>query len=58
MQVKIMAQPVIVMQEDATLEAVARTMLDHHFGCVPVGMVSRHDLLRMVVNHQSGAETK
>lgn len=37
MQVKeIMSQPVMVVQENATLEDVARTMLDNHFGCVPV----------------------
>lgn len=37
MKVKeIMTQPVTVIQEDATLEEVAQTMLDHGIGCVPV----------------------
>jgi len=32
----IMKQPVITVHEDATLEEVARTMLDHHVWGVPV----------------------
>lgn len=37
MKVKqMMSQPAVVVAEDATLEEVARTMLDHHVGCVPV----------------------
>lgn len=31
-----MAQPVITVQEDTSLEVVARTRLKNHFGCVPV----------------------
>jgi CBS domain-containing protein len=31
-----MSQPVITVRENTTLEEVARTMLSHHFGCVPV----------------------
>lgn len=33
---EIMSKPVIAVREDATLEEVARTMLEHQFGCVPV----------------------
>ena len=33
---KIMSHPVITVREDATLEEVARIMLDHRFGSVPV----------------------
>jgi CBS domain-containing protein len=33
---EIMTQPVTVVQEDATLEEVAQTMLDRGIGCVPV----------------------
>ena len=37
MKVKqMMSHPAVVVAEDATLEEVARTMLDHHVGCVPV----------------------
>lgn len=37
MKVKqMMSHPAVVVAEDATLEEVARTMLDHHIGCVPV----------------------
>lgn len=37
MKVKqMMSQPAVVVTEAATLEEVARTMLDHHVGCVPV----------------------
>ena len=37
MQVRdIMTKPVVVVREDSTLEEVARTMLDHRIGCVPV----------------------
>jgi len=32
----IMTQPAIVVREDATLEEVARTMLHHRVGCLPV----------------------
>ena len=33
---EIMSHPVITVHEDATLEEVARIMLDHRFGSVPV----------------------
>lgn len=33
---EIMSHPVITVREDATLEEVARIMLDHRFGSVPV----------------------
>lgn len=33
---EIMTQPVIVVNEETTLEEVARLMLDHGIGCVPV----------------------
>lgn len=37
MKVKeIMAQPVITVGEDSTLEEIAKTMLQHRIGCVPV----------------------
>lgn len=37
MKVKeIMSQPVITVTEDATLEEIARIMLEHGIGCVPV----------------------
>jgi CBS domain-containing protein len=32
----IMTQPAITVREDATLEQVAQTMLEHRIGCVPV----------------------
>lgn len=37
---EIMSHPVITVSEDATLEEVARIMLDHRFGSVPV--VNQH----------------
>ena len=37
MKVKeLMSQPIQVVPENVTLETVARTMLAHHIGCVPV----------------------
>lgn len=33
---EIMAQPVITVREETTLEQTARTMLDNNIGCVPV----------------------
>ena len=33
---ELMAQPVVVVREDATLEEVARTLLERRIGCVPV----------------------
>ncbi|MBI2487629.1 MAG: CBS domain-containing protein [Deltaproteobacteria bacterium] len=46
---EIMVRPVIVVREDTTLEGIARIMLDHRIGCVPVGIVARHGLLKMMV---------
>ncbi len=50
---EIMSSPVITVRETATLEAVAQTMLDHQFGCVPVvnergeltGIISESDFV-------------
>jgi CBS domain-containing protein len=54
MQVKeVMSTPVVVVQEDATLEEVARTMLDHHIGCAPV--VNRKGLLVGVITESDFA---
>lgn len=48
MKVKeIMTQPVTVIQEDATLEEVAQTMLDRSIGCLPV--VNREGRLTGVI---------
>jgi len=50
---EIMSQPVVTVREDTTLEQVARTMLDHRIGSVPVvdadgklvGIVSESDFV-------------
>jgi len=50
---EIMVQPVIVAEEDTTLEEIARMMLDNRIGCVPVvdgkgkltGIVTESDFL-------------
>ena len=50
---EIMSQPVITVREDTTLEELARTMLDHRIGSVPVvdgdgtlvGIVSESDFV-------------
>jgi CBS domain-containing protein len=50
---EIMSRPVITVREDTTLEAVARTMLDHRIGSVPVvdgdgklvGIISESDFV-------------
>lgn len=44
---EIMIQPVVVVREDTTLEEVARTMLEHRIGCVPV--VDREGRLRGII---------
>jgi len=53
---EIMSSPVVTVAEDATVAEVVRQMLERHIHRVPVvregvpvGMVSRHDLLKMVV---------
>lgn len=33
---EMLVRPVVVVREDTTLEAVARTMLEHRIGCVAV----------------------
>jgi nucleotide-binding universal stress UspA family protein/predicted transcriptional regulator len=43
----IMTQPALTVGEDATLEEVARLMLDHSIGCVPV--VDTHGLLQGII---------
>jgi CBS domain-containing protein len=48
-----MSTPVVVVQEEATLEEVARTMLDHHIGCAPV--VNRKGLLVGVITESDFA---
>jgi CBS domain-containing protein len=48
-----MSTPVVVVQEEATLEEVARTMLDHHIGCAPV--VNRQGLLVGVITESDFA---
>jgi CBS domain-containing protein len=50
---EVMSRPVVVVQEDATLEEVARTMLDHHIGCAPV--VNRKGLLVGVITESDFA---
>ena len=50
---EVMSTPVVVVQEEATLEEVARTMLDHHIGCAPV--VNRKGLLVGVITESDFA---
>lgn len=44
---EIMAQPVVTVREDATLDEAARLMLQHRIGCLPV--VDEHGVLRGIV---------
>jgi CBS domain-containing protein len=55
---EIMTRDVVAVSEDDSLETVLRKMLDNNFhrlpvlrGKTPVGIVSRHDLLRLVLAH-------
>ena len=50
---EVMSTPVVVVQEEATLEEVAKTMLDHHIGCAPV--VNRQGLLVGVITESDFA---
>lgn len=50
---EVMSTPVLVVQEQATLEEVARTMLDHHIGCAPV--VNRQGVLVGVITESDFA---
>ena len=50
---EVMSTPVVVVQEEATLEEVARTMLDHHIGCAPV--VNRQGVLVGVITESDFA---
>lgn len=43
----IMVTPVVVVTEDASLEEVARTMLEHKIGCVPV--IDKHGKLTGII---------
>lgn len=61
-QVKeIMSSPAVTIQEDDTVAEAVRQMLEHHVhrmpvvrDDVPIGMVSRHDLLKLVVQKFQG----
>lgn len=60
---EIMRQPVITVTEGQTMDDVIALMLRHDINRipvvrdgVPVGMVARHDLLRMLVRNQSHSE--
>jgi CBS domain-containing protein len=50
----IMTHPVITGQEDTTLEGIARTMLEHRIGCVPV--VDRAGILCGIVTESDFTE--
>lgn len=57
---EIMTRNVVTVSEDDSLETVLRKMLDNEIhrlpvlrGKTPVGIVSRHDLLRLVLTHLS-----
>jgi len=58
---EIMSSPVITVAEDDTVAEAVRRMLDHKVhrlpvvrDGVPIGMVSRHDLLKLVVQKFQG----
>ena len=60
-----MTTPAITITEDETVAEAVRRMLDHKVhrlpvvkDGVPLGMVSRHDLLKMVVQKFEGFEQK
>jgi len=53
---EVMSKPAITIQEDDTVAEAVRRMLDHKVhrlpvvrDAIPVGIISRHDLLKMVV---------
>jgi CBS domain-containing protein len=59
----IMSTEPAVATEDTSIDEVVRIMLDRNInhvpilrGCVPVGIVSRHDLLRLMVGSQGDSE--
>ena len=58
---EIMSSPVVTVTEDDTVAEAVRKMLEHHIhrvpvvrDNVPVAMVSRHDLLKLVVQKFQG----
>lgn len=62
---EVMTTPAITITEDETVAEAVRRMLDHKVhrlpvvkDGVPLGMVSRHDLLKMVVQKFEGFEQK
>jgi CBS domain-containing protein len=55
--VEIMSVPVVTLPEDAGIEAAVELMLEHDINRIPivrdgkpVGIIARHDLLRLIVN--------
>ncbi len=60
---EVMAHPVITVQEDADLSEVAELMLRHEVHRLPVmrgfqliGIITRHDLLKLIASGRTGAE--
>ncbi len=52
---ELMAQPVVVVRENTTLEVIARTLLERRIGCVPV-VNERGELIGIVTESDFAAK--